>query len=446
MNPEKRVRELAVEEFPVDLYRKTSSLLLYRSIWEHSVGVAWFDLVRVVSRSRLYWDSEERHVESICQVATAYGAWFEALAGEQRGWQDWLVGAIARADNPFTRAAASQSLAAIPAPLERAARIDLQHLQQIGRGGEALGSWVESLTGQPFVQWPFDEGRGSAIAKLLAQAENWGECLEPLVAHYHQQGVGLFGRYRAVRWQGGELVGVRRVDPVELATIYGCARQKAALCRNTAALVARRPALNVLLYGARGTGKSSLVKAMLNQYGDAGLRLVEVSRSDIRDLNVVIDRLADSPQSFIVFIDDLSFAEDETDFKQLKAMLEGDVAAQPDNVRLYATSNRRHLVKEHFDDRPNPTNREVHAWDTVQEKLSLSDRFGLTLTFTPFSQADYFAAVEHLARQFGLPEDAETLRREALKWAQQQNGFSGRTARQFVDCARGRVPGDVAVK
>lgn len=433
-------------ELPSEMRQRAASVLLFQSIWQHPVGAAWLGLVRTVARSQFQQLNEGQRVAIAADISVAYGAWFATLGREQRSWQDWLLDQIERADNPFSQAAASQAWPEIPEPLQQTARSDLQQLQHLLRGDETIAAWVEAIAGQAPVIWPAIEPKRGGIATCLMNAEDWGTYVESLAAHYRQRGVGLFGDYRAVRWQKGALQGVPRVDPVRLETIYGCDRQKAALCQNTEALVARQPALNVLLYGARGTGKSSLVKAMLNQYGDAGLRLVEVSRADIGDLQVAIERLSECPHAFIVFIDDLSFAEDETEFKQLKAMLEGDVAAQPDNVRIYATSNRRHLVKEHFDDRPNPTNREVHAWDTVQEKLSLSDRFGLTLTFTPLTQADYFAAVEHLARTFNVSEDVETLRREALKWAQQQNGFSGRTARQFIDRLRGSLALSVSVR
>ncbi|HEY9753042.1 MAG TPA: ATP-binding protein, partial [Coleofasciculaceae cyanobacterium] len=193
-------------------------------------------------------------------------------------------------------------------------------------------------------------------------------------------------------------------------------------------------ALNVLLYGSRGAGKSSLIKAMLNEYGKRGLRLVEVAKSDLLNLPMIVDQLRDCPQKFIVFVDDLSFEADETTFKALKVVLEGSLTARPVNVVVYATSNRRHLVREFFTDRPPPQESdEIHAWDSLQEKLSFSDRFGLTLTFEPADQSTYLQIVQHLALQSNLSLPEADLKHRALQWATRHNGRSGRTARQFVD-------------
>jgi hypothetical protein len=164
------------------------------------------------------------------------------------------------------------------------------------------------------------------------------------------------------------------------------------------------------------------------------LRLVEVSKADLTDLPLIVDRLRVAPQKFIIFVDDLSFEEDDDAFKALKVVLEGNVIARPQNVVVYATSNRRHLVREYFGDRPRPRDAdEVHSWDSVQEKLSFSDRFGLTLTFEPANQDTYLAIVHHLAAQSGITLDTADLEYRALQWATRHNGRSGRTARQFVD-------------
>ena len=364
----------------------------------------------------------------------AYGRWFEAIAGVEET-ADWIVDGILTAENAFSRAAAAAAFATIAPSAIAAARHDLRLLQELWLGREFLAEAVQRALGEAVVAWDSRPPR-SGMGAVLVQLEDWADGVEPLAAYYRQQGVGLFGRYRAARWHMGQLVGVGTPDALPLEALYGCDRQKELLCQNTEALLVGQPALNVLLYGARGTGKSSLVKGLLHRYGDRGLRVVELSRSDLRDLLQVVDRLAAWPQSFVLFVDDLSFAAEETEYKQLKVMLEGDIAARPKNVCLYATSNRRHLIKEYFSDRPNPSNDEVHAWDSVQEQLSLSDRFGLTLTFTPFTQANYFATVNHLADLYELSRERELLRREALTWAQQQNGFSGRTARQFIDRQR----------
>jgi hypothetical protein len=173
---------------------------------------------------------------------------------------------------------------------------------------------------------------------------------------------------------------------------------------------------------------------LLHQYGDRGLRLVEVAQSHLQDLPTIADRLRGLPQKFILFVDDLSFEEEEERFKALKVVLEGSLTARPPNLVVYATSNRRHLIREFFADRPRPGDAdEIHTWDTVQEKLSFSDRFGLTLTFEPANQSTYLDIVHHLAGLAGVVLTAQDLEFRALQWATRHNGRSGRTARQFVD-------------
>ena len=427
-----------------------ASLQLYRGMLSTPVGAAWWECYQTIAELQDTSNCSENSTPSSCLPLSArmslleqYGRWFQLLAASGLSWPDWILREVLVDDNPFSRLASAQPLERVPTGLRATAAMDLKRLHILWRSAGALAEVVEALTLQSVVAtdvsfvWKQD-CENTEIVRLLQKVNGWERCLEPLAEHYRQMGVGLFGWYRAARWQGGALVGVHQADAIALDEIYGYARQKAALCGNVEALIAGQPSLNVLLYGARGTGKSSLVKSLLTQYGDRGLRIVELSRSDLRDLLVVVDQLAQLPQFFIVFIDDLSFSAEETDYKQLKVMLEGDIAARPTNVCLYATSNRRHLVKEYLADRPNPSDDEVHAWDTVQEKLSLSDRFGLTLTFAPFSQADYFATVDHLAKLRGIERSQEELRQWSLTWAQQQNGFSGRTARQFIDRLQGQ--------
>jgi hypothetical protein len=243
-----------------------------------------------------------------------------------------------------------------------------------------------------------------------------------------------------MEWRGGQLVGIPYPDTVSLSELVGYESQKEILIQNTQFLLAGYPALHVLLYGSRGSGKSSLVKGLLNQYKDKNLRLIEVTKSALNDLPLIVEKLRGAPQKFIIFVDDLSFEEDNDAFKALKAVLEGTVIARPENVVVYATSNRRHLVREFFEDRPSPRdNDEVNSWDTVQEKLSFSDRFGLTLTFESADQNTYLNIVRHRAKQAKIKLKAEDLEFRALQWATRHNGRSGRTARQFVDFLRGEL-------
>ncbi|MGQ9838798.1 MAG: ATP-binding protein [Cyanobacteriota bacterium] len=402
-----------------------AELLVFRGILRDPIVLAWQALIQRLAEGD----------PLLC--LQAYGQWFELLAEQNLSWREWLIQAIRLADNPFSRATLRPE--GIPAPLMQAARHDLKCLQTLADSQEQIWEQVQALGLE--IHWP-DCASGP---QRLGVAEtgwdprhllDWELSLEELIAHYRQRGVGLCGQYRAFRWGKTGLQGIPTPDLPVWDWIYGNERQKQQLAANTEALIRGDSALHVLLYGARGTGKSSLVKALLRRYSEQGLRLLELSRADLIHLPEILPDLQARVLPFILFVDDLSFEADETDFKQLKVLLEGDLAAQPPNVRLYATSNRRHLIREFFPDRPNPEEQEVHAWDTVQEKLSLRDRFGLTLTFTPFTQADYFATIQHLVNKLGLAHDPKALRRQALIWAQQQNGFSGRTARQFLDAVR----------
>lgn len=250
----------------------------------------------------------------------------------------------------------------------------------------------------------------------------------------------------AYRWikagNAGVLQGLPRPHTFPLARLAAVNSQMARLVRNTEQFLAGRPANNVLLTGARGTGKSSLVKALLHEYAERGLRLIEVDKNDLATLPALLVLLETRPEKFIVFCDDLSFEEGEDGYKALKTALDGSLSRRADNVLVYATSNRRHLMPEYMDDNANTTTGrggEIHAKEAVEEKVSLSDRFGLWLSFYPFDQNEYLAAVENWLADFRLPLD-ETTRHAALNWAQMRGSRSGRTAYQFACDWAGRLP------
>lgn len=249
----------------------------------------------------------------------------------------------------------------------------------------------------------------------------------------------------AYRWikagNAGVLQGLPRPHTFPLARLAAVNSQMARLVRNTEQFLAGRPANNVLLTGARGTGKSSLVKALLHEYAERGLRLIEVDKNDLATLPALLVLLETRPEKFIVFCDDLSFEEGEDSYKALKTALDGGLSRRADNVLVYATSNRRHLMPEYMDDNANTTTGrggEIHAKEAVEEKVSLSDRFGLWLSFYPFDQNEYLAAVENWLADFRLPLD-ETARHAALNWAQMRGSRSGRTAYQFACDWAGRL-------
>ena len=243
----------------------------------------------------------------------------------------------------------------------------------------------------------------------------------------------------AFRWRKnhgrGWLQAVRQPHPIRLADLNNINDQKERIVANTQQFVAGKPANNVLLTGTRGSGKSSLVKAVLNEYSPRGLRLIEVDKEDLVDLADIVDLLDGRDERFIIFCDDLSFEAGETAYKALKSVLDGSIAAAPDNVLIYATSNRRHLMPEYFSENleTKRVDDEIHPGEAIEEKISLSERFGLWISFYPFSQDDYLNITRHWLRQLGVSAqviaDSE---RDALNWALSRGSRSGRVAWQFA--------------
>jgi uncharacterized protein len=252
-------------------------------------------------------------------------------------------------------------------------------------------------------------------------------------------------RYRKRSSGHGTLEAVRHVAAIRLDDLKEIDPQKEKIQRNTLQFVHGLPANNVLLTGARGTGKSSLIKACLNEYSPQGLRLIEVDKTDMVDLPDIIDVVADRPEKFIVYCDDLSFDEGEPGYKALKSILDGSVAAATPNVLIYATSNRRHLLPEYMKENLSYTHTddgEVHPGEVVEEKISLSERFGLWVSFYPFTQDEYLAIVAQWLSSFGVSAaEAEAARAEALVWALERASRSGRVAYQFARDFAGRRAG-----
>jgi len=265
---------------------------------------------------------------------------------------------------------------------------------------------------------------------------NIDETILKLSDYYYKNGCGIMGKYKAFRWDKG-LKGIENPDSVRLADLIGYEEQKKTLIENTEAFLQGKKANNILLFGDRGTGKSSSVKALLNEYAHRGLRLIEVPKHQLIDFNKIISLIKNRNRYFIIFMDDLSFEEFETDYKHMKAAIEGGIEKKPDNVLIYATSNRRHLIKETWSDRQNADG-EVHISDSIQEKISLADRFGISITYTSPNQKEYLEIVEGLAKKHGIDLPKEELQRKALQWEMWHNGRSGRTAQQFIDYMLGQ--------
>ncbi|MGI8932966.1 MAG: ATP-binding protein [Phormidesmis sp.] len=410
--------------------QQSATLLLYQSVLTSDIGQAFLALLEALAKG------------DKINGSLAYGKWFSALATHQQSWQQHLVTQILLADNAFAQQAQT-AVADTPADklapgIVAAVHHDLAILQALYHlPAEQLSHWI----GQVGESSPPPAMQLSSEPKLpvaFPHQPDWTSALAELAQYYSTHGVGLFGQFRAFRWQSGQtkgqLIGIATPDPIRLAQLIGYDHPKQQLVQNTESLLRGYTAQNVLLYGSRGAGKSSLVKALLNEYSHLGLRLIEVPKSELQNLPQIVEPLRRTPQKFIIFVDDLSFEDDDEAFKALKVVLEGGVTARPQNVVVYATSNRRHLIREFYDERPRPKDaEEIHAWDTLQEKLSFSDRFGLTLTFTPADQPTYLTIVRELAQQAGLNIDPDNLDWRARQWATRHNGRSGRTARQFID-------------
>lgn len=419
------------------LHRDLMSLTLYRSTLEDPIAAAFVHLLRSIRQAATQpsWDGE-------VLVLEAYSAWFQAIAPLSLSWGSYVRSLVLKADNPFTRMLQKCSIDAVNPAVIKAAQRDLTILQGLADlTGETIGAMVNSVVAN--VELPvwisaesvrISANQSQTDSELLSEKSNWSTQLQSLGEYYRQYGTGQFAMFKAFTWRSGELIGIPNPDPIQTLDLIGYEWQRDALLQNTEALLAGYPALHVLLYGSRGSGKSSLIKSLLQTYGDRGLRLVEVTKAELLSLPQIVEQLRDVPQKFIIFVDDLSFEEDDDAYKALKVVLEGNVTARALNTVVYATSNRRHLIREFYGDRPRPKDAdEIHQWDTLQEKLSFSDRFGLTLTFEPADQITYLAMVSHLAQRAGIELPQPDLEFRALQWATRHNGRSGRSARQFVD-------------
>lgn len=416
---------------------RTLGIALFRGVLDSSAARDFVLLLELLA---------EEHPKP-AQVADTFGRLWEELAVDSGAllpdaWQSYLVDRVLEDENPFSLGAEKGTLSA---SVVEQARRDLRTLQALFEiEAQPLLDMVErAVSGlKIWVPWtdpnlePEDSHRG-ALARKLAAGDDWGACAELLADYYARHGAGPFNRCRVLRWREGDLCPVPSPDPVRLAQLVGYENEREPLVKNTERFLVGLPAHHALLYGLPGTGKSSTVKAVANEYAEQGLRLVEVAKEDLGELPRVLDGLRDRGPRFILFVDDLSFEEHEVEYKTLKALLEGSVEEPPENVRLYATSNRRNIIRESFSDREedgfSSANDDVHARDTMQEKLSLGARFGLRLTFPAPDQKRYLEIVRGIVREREIEISGEELVERALLWDRWHAGRSGRTARQFVD-------------
>lgn len=284
-----------------------------------------------------------------------------------------------------------------------------------------------------------------ALSERLETAKDEEDFFTYVTDFYRDYGVGMFGlnkAFRIVEDRDGNVVfkPINNMDKVVLSDLVGYEIQKKKLVDNTEAFVEGRKANNVLLFGDSGTGKSTSIKAIVNEFYDRGLRMIEIYKHQFKDLSSVIAQIKNRNYKFIIYMDDLSFEEFEVEYKFLKAVIEGGVETRPDNILIYATSNRRHLIKENWSDR-NDVEMEngMHKSDTMEEKLSLASRFGVTINYSKPNQKEYFNIVIELARRAGVTMSDEQLKAEANKWELSHGGISGRTAQQFVNYIVGSV-------
>jgi predicted AAA+ superfamily ATPase len=283
------------------------------------------------------------------------------------------------------------------------------------------------------------------LDRFLDRADRLLERLERILPKAHTPAAPDWGAAHAFRWEQGRLLPVPHYHRIGLADLLGIDGQKQLIAQNTRQFVNGRPANNVLLTGARGTGKSSLVKALLNEYAPHGLRVIELGKPQLAELPHIIALVAGRPERFILYCDDLSFNAAEPGYQALKAALDGSLVALSDNLLIYATSNRRHLMPEAMQDNLGTqyVGDEIHPAETVEEKISLSERFGLWLSFYPFSQDEYLAIVRHWLAHFGLSGELDDeVRQAALQWSIQRGSRSGRVAWQFARDWAGRQPHD----
>lgn len=279
---------------------------------------------------------------------------------------------------------------------------------------------------------------GNVIADVLHQLKRIADALQP---ERHEEEHLSFDAYRVVLRRGVPFLrGIKATDPVRFAELQGIDRLISLLRMNTEQFLDGLPCNHVLLYGPRGTGKSSAVKALLNEYASRGLRMIEMTRESLHWLAEVGEIIRERPEKFIVFCDDLSYDEDDGSYRQLKAILEGGLEQKPANMLLCATSNRRHLMPEKVvDNLPVMEDDELHPSDTLEEKMSLSDRFGLRIGLYTFDADTYLAIVRNYARLRALKVGDDQLVAEALRWSISHGSYSGRAARQFVDDLEGRL-------
>ena len=383
-------------------------------------------------------------VHSLVDLANTYGF-------EKNLWQNYLTLLLVNSENAFSRACEIKGIEN-GTLLQMAMHDFLIFRELFSYDFSDLEKVADRSVFEMILSYHSIEGCGNAfnkrirncicqLSKNLAQSKSIGEFSKHIIDFYRHFGVGKLGLHKAFRVdrseKGVEIVPIANIAHVNLDDLVGYESAKQQLIENTEAFLQGKRANNCLLFGDAGTGKSSSIKAILNKYYENGLRIIEIYKHQFRDLNDVIAQIKNRNYRFIIYMDDLSFEDFEVEYKYLKAVIEGGLEKKPQNVLIYATSNRRHLIEENFSDRSGWSDN-IHKTDTVQEKLSLSARFGVTIYFGSPDKKQFQNIVKVLAERQGINIPHERLMAEANRWELNHGGLSGRTAQQFVDHLAGK--------
>ena len=433
------------------MYKDIAGLVLYRDLGEDSILYKMADIFKD-------WDSKSsskdelvsriyQQIKRILDVATSYGF-------NRNLWQDYLAFLLITNENSFTLT--GEKVGAGDGSVNSFAKSDYRIFKKLFDFDFApieadLGidcfSTITNYKSLPKKEQMYNQNVSEKVRRIsdsISAATDVDEIFTIMTDFYKQYGVGMFGLNKAFRIkheEGSKLefIPINNTDKVVLDDLIGYEIQKKKLIDNTEAFVQGKKANNVLLFGDSGTGKSTSIKAIINQYYEQGLRMIEIYKHQFEDLSAVISHVKNRNYKFVIYMDDLSFEEFEIEYKYLKAVIEGGLETKPDNVLIYATSNRRHLIKETWNDRSD-MDVELHKSDTMQEKMSLVNRFGVTISFSRPSKKEFNHIVVELAKRY--PEvklTEEELCAEANKWEMSHGGISGRTAQQFINYLAGKT-------
>ena len=432
------------------MYREVAKLIIYGN-HEDTILMKMSDIFKKFDRDeetpdKLISDIYEQ-IKRILEVATDYGL-------DKNLWHNYLTFYLITTENPFSLTC--EKVGANDGSVNEFAKNDFKAFMNLfnydfrpieaalGINCFSLISDYKAIVKKELMYNKNVSEKVQALSLKLETAKDENEFFNYVTDFYKAYGVGMFGLNKAFRVIGGDngvtFTPINNMDKVLLDDLIGYEIQKKKLVENTEAFVQGRKANNALLFGDSGTGKSTSIKAIVNEYYDQGLRMIEIYKHQFKDLSNVIASIKNRNYKFIIYMDDLSFEEFEIEYKFLKAVIEGGVETKPDNILIYATSNRRHLIKETWNDRNDmESNNGLHRSDTIEEKLSLVNRFGCQISYSKPSQKEFFDIVIGLARKNNVKMTDEELMAEANKWELSHGGISGRTAQQFINyCLGGR--------